>query len=397
MARKTLKRRPQSFTEVKGVGGKRAKQLNQEFGSFQQFKNNSSNALRNKLAGIVSGDRRNLPKFAENLITATKGRESQAVEAVSSDLVEVEETSVAGNTGYKSRSGQRKQRVKEGEAQPEGDLSSVDQFGEALDVFSEEYQGETTFTGPDPTSIREGVFESAAPDEFQSIVPSAVNQRSFLQFPREDKFEENVQEQAGTEDAVEPAKEAFVEFVDRDIGLGPSMRTFGEFEVSSSEYEEAQEEFAQQSPEAKRVDKRRRAPITTNEDVYAQAPGRYDFPGVDTPTDDPKVKRKDRNTVDADETTLDSNEGSLFVRESNIGSGVTQSLEGLFSGGRGADTQTRNAAAEVAATDLGVDVDTPSGSEAVADVMFLERDKDGFGEELIPFAAEESDRNRFEF
>jgi hypothetical protein len=314
------------------------------------------------------------------------------------DFDPTEATETIETTGFNgSRSEQRKQRVQEGEAQPDGDLSRVDQFGEALDAFSEEYQGETTFTGPDPTSIREGVFESAAPDDFQSIVPSAVNQRSFLQFPQEDKFEKNVEEQAGREDAVEPAKEAFVEFVDQDIGLGPSMRTFGEFQVSSSEYEEAQEEFAQQSPEAKRVDKRRRAPITTNEDVYAQAPGRYDFPGVDTPSDDPKVKRKDRNTVDADETTLETTEGSLFVRENNTTGGVTPSLEGLFSGGRGADPQTRNSAAEIAAQDLNVDVESPSGSEALADVMFLERDKDGFGEELIPFAAEESERQRFEF
>jgi hypothetical protein len=192
-----------------------------------------------------------------------------------------------------SRAGQRKQRVKEGEAQPEGNLSRVDQFGEALDIFSEEYQGETTFTGPDPTTIREGVFESEAPDDFQSILPSAVNQRSFLQFPREDKFEENVEEQAGTDDAIEPAKEAFVEFVDRDIGLGPDMSVFGDFEVSPDNYEEAEEFQEDRSVEERQVDNRRRAPITTDVDRWKDNPGQFDFPGVDTPTETPDKEESD--------------------------------------------------------------------------------------------------------
>lgn len=398
MARKTLKRRPQSFTEIKGVGPKRAQQLKDEFGSYQNFANNSSNYLKNRLSSIVSGNRRNLPKFAENAIKAASGREDVAVEAVTDDLVETESTGTTETSGgFKPRSQQRKERVQEGEATSDGEFSLVDQFSDALDAFSEEYQGETTFTGPDPTEIREGVEESAAPDEFVSVVPSAVNQRTFLQFPTEENFEENVESAAGTEDAVEPAKEGFVNYVSQTIGLGGGMRTIGEFEVEEDEYEEAQEEFAQQSPEAKQVDRRRRAPITTNEDVYAQAPGRYDFPGVDTPSSDPQVKQKDSKTVDAEDTTLDSREGSLFIRENNQNDSMMPSLEGVFPTARSAGRGTSEQSASLAESMLGVDTDEKSTTNAVADITFLEREKEGFGETLIPFEAEESDKTRYDF
>ncbi|MCQ4334595.1 helix-hairpin-helix domain-containing protein [Natronomonas sp. F2-12] len=56
---------------------------------------------------------------------------------------------------------------------------------------------------------------------------------------------------------------------------------------------------------AVRTDNRRRAPITTDEDKWKENPGRFDYPGVDTPTDDPQLKRMDirRGDVERDDLT----------------------------------------------------------------------------------------------
>jgi len=115
-------------------------------------------------------------------------------------------------------------------------------------------------------------------------------------------------DEASSETRGSPSNAPPVSEIGGMLPVGMSMRTIGDFEVEDDEYEEAQEEFAQQSPEARRVDNRRRAPITTNEDVYAQAPGRYDYPGVDTPTQDPKALPKDYKA--GDPRTTEVNEES---------------------------------------------------------------------------------------
>jgi len=178
----------------------------------------------------------------------------------------------------------------------------------------------------------------------------------------------------------------------------------GEFRVEISDKDKADARFESsrtrgigRSQEAAAADAGKRAPVTTDFDRWNANKGSLDFPGVDTPTEDPEVQRKDRRTVDADETTLKENTGSLFTRENNVSGGVTSSVKGLLSGGRSPDPATRQAAAEVAREDVGADTNEPSGGEALADVTFLEREKENFGEELIPFGAEESDRNSFEF
>jgi len=118
--------------------------------------------------------------------------------------------------------------------------------------------------------------------------------------------------------------------------MGPQMRTIGDYRVSEDEYEEAQEEFAQQSPNAQRVDARRRAPITTNEDVYARAPGRFDFPGVDTPGTDPKALPKDYKrgrdfeTTDVDKETEVATGNSRGYEDANPEWAAGGSMEDAF-------------------------------------------------------------------
>ena len=124
------------------------------------------------------------------------------------------------------------------------------------------------------------------------------------------------------------------------------------------------------------MDSRRRAPITTDADQYERRLGELDFPGIDTPSESPQVKPKDRNTVDADETTLEENTGSLFIRENRTSGGTIGSLKGLFSGGRSPGRGVTGQAEQVAQEDVGANTDEPSGGSAVADIMFLERQKD---------------------
>lgn len=290
MARKELKHRPQRYEEIKGIGSTRAQELRNELGPLSSLRG-SRNFLQNKLGQLSSGDRRNLPKFAENLISAVKGGDREAVEAVDSSLVREIESN--NPKGIKSPQEKRKETLEQGNFDTSGDFGMASRFDEALEAFSEEYQGETTYTGPDPTAIREGVEESDAPEEFVGVVPSAVNQRTFLQFPTEENFEQNVRKKADQDDAIEPAKDAFVNFVDRDIGLGGGMLNIGGFEVEEDKYEQAQERNAERSPRARDVDKQKRAPVTTNYDQWADNPRFFDFPGIDTPTDDPQRKDSD--------------------------------------------------------------------------------------------------------
>ena len=69
----------------------------------------------------------------------------------------------------------------------------------------------------------------------------------------------------------------------------------GDFWVEYTEMDKARarNDTMSRSKEAVRMDERKRAPITTDLDQWKSAPGRWDFPGVDTPTQEPGVRPKD--------------------------------------------------------------------------------------------------------
>jgi len=190
---------------------------------------------------------------------------------------------------------------------------------------------------------------------------------------------------------------------------------FGEFKVEVSDHDQAEATFdtslkrgqlsekRHRTREAARADKANRAPITTDKEKWANNKGRLDFPGVDTPTDDPKVKAKDRKHIDPDDTTLDTREGSLFTIDSSQGDGKLGKLKGVFPSSRSPGRQTTNQTVGLVESVFGADIeeldsdDSPGPSTALADVTFFERDKEGFGEELIPAEVEESNKSLFEF
>jgi len=92
-----------------------------------------------------------------------------------------------------------------------------------------------------------------------------------------------------------------------DLSSTPFDR--GDFIVRRNEIEDARGTHNARSKEAQNADEGKRAPITTNDERYATAPGRWDYPGVDTPTQEPKALPKDYkrggefSTTEVDEET----------------------------------------------------------------------------------------------
>lgn len=64
----------------------------------------------------------------------------------------------------------------------------------------------------------------------------------------------------------------------------------GDFLVPNEDIEAAEAVFTERSPRSQAIDRAHRAPITTDIETYRRSGGRgVDFPGVDTPTEDPKA------------------------------------------------------------------------------------------------------------
>lgn len=67
----------------------------------------------------------------------------------------------------------------------------------------------------------------------------------------------------------------------------------GDFSVSDFALGFARDKQAERSDRARGVDEEERAPITTDAGAWAENPNRLDFPGVDTPAENPSVLPKD--------------------------------------------------------------------------------------------------------
>ena len=76
----------------------------------------------------------------------------------------------------------------------------------------------------------------------------------------------------------------------------PLNKTFGDFIVSTRSFEDAREENRERNIEERAADSGKRAPITTSFAKWRANKDELDFPGVDTPTDEPKLLPKDLKT-----------------------------------------------------------------------------------------------------
>jgi hypothetical protein len=90
----------------------------------------------------------------------------------------------------------------------------------------------------------------------------------------------------------------------------------GDFKVEISDLDKADAKNEgrgiTRTEEAVIADNAKRAPVTTDLELWKDNKGRLDFPGVDTPSDDPELRRDDLMFVDEDDLTgsgLDRLEG----------------------------------------------------------------------------------------
>jgi len=77
----------------------------------------------------------------------------------------------------------------------------------------------------------------------------------------------------------------------------------GDFLVAGSTVDKAEDEFADKSHRSQHVDRQNRAPVTTDYNKWEDNPDRWDYPSVDTPTENPSVLPKDLMVSDKPRTT----------------------------------------------------------------------------------------------
>jgi len=87
-------------------------------------------------------------------------------------------------------------------------------------------------------------------------------------------------------------------------GVESTTTRVGDFLVGQEDRKKAFEAHRNRSPRAQSTDKRKRAPITTDFDVWESDPAAFDFPGVDTPGTTVRGKEKDRISGIFDEDDL---------------------------------------------------------------------------------------------
>jgi len=103
------------------------------------------------------------------------------------------------------------------------------------------------------------------------------------------------------------------------VSAGGVHMPFGDFRAEMGDKDKADATFdtslnrgelssRHRTQEAAAADKGHRAPITTDLEEWRANKSRLDFPGVDTPTDDPEVMEKDRLFIGPDDLVSDERE-----------------------------------------------------------------------------------------
>jgi len=86
----------------------------------------------------------------------------------------------------------------------------------------------------------------------------------------------------------------------------------GDFVVNRSQQKEAFEQHQDRSARAKDVDNQRRATLTTNFELWSENPGRYDYPGIDTPSRKPRVQEDDKPFVEPEDFRRETDDMGMF-------------------------------------------------------------------------------------
>jgi len=287
---KQLDRRPQRYEEIQGIGPKRAQRLRNELGPYTEFKRNSKNYMRNRLASVVSGSRRNLPKFAENVLRA-QGTDREVKQVADNDLIS---TTSDGRT-VKSKTVQKARNEEADRGGLGFQMMETDDntFGAAFDVFQEEYDDEYDVPVRElGDTAREQVDNTDV--TVQPIIGAVSSRVTFANNAQPEDLKNELESATENVDraTASPGElaDGFVGFVSQQLGFGQEV---GDFTVDRRGQKRAQEKQQERSMEARQVDNRRRAPITTDYDRWSSNPSGLDFPGVDTPTKTPDKRESD--------------------------------------------------------------------------------------------------------
>lgn len=281
-----LKRRPNEWEEIKGIGKKRAKKLRDELGQYRDFAENSTNFKKNRIATTVSGNRRNLPQFAENAIDAGR-RDKVAVDAVDDSLVRKQ----TENRTTKSKTvTQREEREQDRsglgfETQQRSDV----EVGAAFDIFTRANDDEFDAPAGELGRFANDEFQSefGEPGDrttFQPLIGAATSRVTFGSGAQAEDFRGEISRSVENTDraTASPGEiaDAFTEFTEQKFGFG--VEAAGE-KVDRREMRQAEQAHSDRSQVSRRVDNNREAEVTRDADVWTDNPDRFDFPGVDTP------------------------------------------------------------------------------------------------------------------
>jgi len=278
MPEQTQIKTPTNWEDVAGIGAKRAERLREDVGEFDDFRSNSRNAQKNKIARAVSGDRRNLPEFAQNAIEASSQR-SRSPENVDSDLVTQQQVDrrtkqTRSKTKMRERD-ERADRTDLGFETMQRDREDVDRAAERLtEEFEEPFDvpaRELGDTAREVINERQGENDRATA---QPLIGAAASRTVFASRMPGEQFRQELEQTAEQTDraTASPGEmaDAFVEFVDREIGLRSEI-TVGEFTPGSSAHNKAEARFSSslnrgigRSQNAAIADKNKRAPVTTD-------------------------------------------------------------------------------------------------------------------------------------
>jgi hypothetical protein len=282
MPRKTQVESPSEWEDFAGVGSKRAKELRNELGRFNNV-SKSKNALKNKLASVSSGNRRNLPQYAQNVVKGVRGTTQERAEALDDDLVQTQ--SVDQRTARTRSKTTRKERNKEADRRDRGfELMERDPVDVAatFDALRDEYDDRFEVPAADlGRSVRDEEDRATS----QPVISAASSRVTFAGGAQAadlvDETERAVTNTSENKPVISPGEglDKLGDFVEDEIGFG---REAGGVEFDRRDRIAASELHDERSRKAQRVDERRGAPVTSNLDKWASNPDEYDYPGVDT-------------------------------------------------------------------------------------------------------------------
>lgn len=282
MANKTQIKSPTQWEDFAGVGRKRAKELRNELGEFDTV-SKSKNALKNKLSKVSSGNRRNLPEYAQNVVKGVSGTTKERADALDDELVN--QKSVDPRTARTKSKTTRKERNQQADRRDRGfELMErgAEDVAATFEALRDEYDDRFDVPAADlGRTIRDEEDRASS----QPVISAASSRVTFAGGAQPadlvDETERAVSDTSDSKAVISPGEglDKLGDFVEEQVGF---QQEAGGVTFDRRDRIAASEIHDERSPKAQRVDERRGAPVTTDLDKWASNPDEFDYPGVDT-------------------------------------------------------------------------------------------------------------------